>query len=205
MSSYIILITFMTLFSDQCAVGFPRNVSTEGEGLESNCNLTTRLIPDLKFGCTGTIVRFTVTVSVLNRESQFGPKIQVWRRNQSHPGGLYYKLDGDILLERGLLSCQVSTGIRERVLVINCVLSEGARISVKPGDILGLELPHTDNRFLDIHFLASDDGPANYIFQQGLSSTVNISEADSVTNHLPQITFLVALGNYIKHALFIVT
>ena len=67
------------------------------------------------FGCTGTIVRVTVTVSVLNEGSRLGPKMQVWRRNKSHPIGLYYKLGGDILW---FPSCQDSIQIGERGVLI---------------------------------------------------------------------------------------
>ena len=128
----------------------------------------------------------TVTVSVKN--GQQGPKIQIWRENDTS-SGLYYKPGPDILISNS--SCEdftLSEGI------CRCTLSESARVSVQPGDILGLEIPPTNDDDYEVLF-TTNNGSETYVFQRQLSSTVNFSEADSVTNNLvPQITFLVILG-----------
>ena len=148
--------------------------------------MTTQLFPNLRFGCNGTIVRLTVAVGVNN--GQQSPKVQIWRENVIHSDRLYYKPGPDILISNS--ACEdftLSEGI------FQCTLSESARVSVQPGDILGLEIPPTNDDDYKVLFTTSGGSETN-VFQRQLSSTVNLSEADSVTNSLPQITFLVTLG-----------
>ena len=141
------------------------------------------------FGCSGIIARLTVAVGGNNGWE--GPKIQIWRENGTH--SLYYKPGHDILISNS--SCEnftLSEGI------VRCTLSESARVSVQPGDIFGLEIPPTNDDDYEVLFTTSD-GSETYVFQRQLSSTVNLSEADNVTNNLvPQITFLVTLGKCIS-------
>ena len=54
-----------------------------------------------------------------------------------------------------------------------CILNKNFHVSVQPWDILGLELPHTDDDDFDIFF--AEEGPMNYIFQKVLNSTVELS------------------------------
>ena len=35
----------------------------------------------------------------------------------------------------------------------------------------------------------------NFVFEERLTSTANLSEANRVTSHMPQINFMVILGN----------
>ena len=186
----------MLLISDQCFSGSPADMAGEGATPFTNSSFTTRLIPGLKFGCSGTIVQFSVTVAFVDN-GQLGAKIQIWRENDN---GLYYKPGPDILLDRtGSVCINKQVSGNRRIKMLQCVLTQSARVSVQPGDILGLELPHTNN-ILDIHFLTSG-GSANHVFQRQLSSTVNLSEADYVTYEKPQISFLVSLGNHkLSHA-----
>ena len=179
------------MISDQCFSGFPANILEEGATPFTNSSFTTRLIPGLKFGCRGTMVQLSVNVAI-QRNRQLGAKIQIWRKNDH---GFYFKPGPDILLDSTSSACvKRQTSRMDSITMLQCILSQSARISVQPGDILGLELPHTDNTF-DIYFLTSG-GPANHVFQRQLSSTVNLSEADYVTYEKPQISFLVSLGNH---------
>ena len=154
--------------------------------------MTLRLIPDLKFGCSGTIVRFTVTVTFSG--GQQDPKIQLWRENVTH-SGTYYKSGSDIPIMRANPPCDRwrFTQTSGTVRVFECTLSEEARVSVQPGDILGLTLPPTNDTDVEIQFTSG--GPTNHVIQHQLPSIVNLSEVHFVTHDLPQITFLVVLGN----------
>ena len=153
--------------------------------------VTTRLFLDLKFGCFGTIVGVTAAVVDYGRSQD--PKIQVWRENKTQPG-LYRKISLDIPLNRSnpgppcnRNSYNTSNGM------FQCIFNEDHRISVQPGDFLGLEIPPINNDDLEIYFKAG--GPTNLVFQRQLNSTVNLStEPHFVTNDEPQITFLVILG-----------
>lgn len=158
---------------------------------------TTLLFPHLTFGCNGTIVRLTVAVAAdsNSERGQSAPKIQIWKEN----GSLYQKLGPEILILNS--SCED--------LMLNegkfqCTLSESARVSVQPGDILGIEIPPVDNGYKILFINASSHKTNTRIFLQRLpSSTLNLSEADNITSHLPQIIPLVILGNYIPHMLCI--
>ena len=148
--------------------------------------VTTYLFPNLTFGCNGTIVRLIVAVADSNGLQ--GPKIQIWREKK----GLYYKLSPEILISDSSCEDLRLSGGR----LFQCTLNEATRVSVQPGDILGLKIPSADNRDgYGILFTTSSESNA-YTFQHHLSFTVNLTEAN-ITSHLPQIIPLVILGNYI--------
>ena len=175
---------------DFCTSGFPDMVVREGSsGRGEWGRVTTRLFPDLKFGCSGTIVR--VTAAVVNNARPQDPKIQIWRENKTQPG-LYHKISSDIPLNRSNPGppCNRNTYING---IFQCILNEDHRISIQPGDFLGLEIPPIDDDGLEIYFKAG--GPTNLVFQRQLNSTVNLStEPDFVTKDEPQISFLIVLG-----------
>ena len=183
--------------SDRCLIGFPNTVSPEGNG-RGNSTVTSRLIPGLKFGCSGTIVRLTVAVAVSG--GQQDPGVQIWRENITH-SGTYYKSSCDIPIMRANPPCDRRrfTRTSKTVQIFECTLNEEARVSVQRGDILGLTLPPTTNTSLEILFTSG--GPTNHVFQHELLSAVDLSDADFNSTDLPQITFLVVLGNRFQQAL----
>ena len=151
--------------------------------------MTTRLFPDLKFGCFGTIVG--VTAVVADHDQLQNPQIQIWRENKTQPG-LYHKIDFDISLNRSNPGppCYQHT-YNNRIL--RCILHESHRISVQPEDFLGLEIPPHNKDDLVIYFKSG--GPINLVFQRQLGSMINrFNETYSATRDEPQITFLVVLG-----------
>ena len=176
-------------FADQCTSGFPDVVSPEGSGQGDLNNVTTRLFPDLKFGCSGKIVRFTV--AVVNRNGQQRPKLQTWRPIGTQLG-VYYKPGPDIPI---LDSSPMCLRDRRGGGIFRCTLNETFQVSVQPGDIIGLELPPQNDDDFDIYF--TEQGPENYVFEDRLTSTVNLSEVNRVTSHMPQINFTVTLGNMV--------
>ena len=155
--------------------------------------MTTRLFPDLKFGCFGTIVRVIAAVFD-NSGSKQPPKIQIWRENVTQPG-LYYKTIPDVQIKKSNPPCYQNTfddGI------LRCTLREDLRISVQPGDFLGLEIPPINNDDFEVYFKIG--GPTNLVFQDQLESTVDLStETYVITNDEPQITFMVVLGIFLAY------
>ena len=132
------------------------------------------------------------TVAVVDRSGQQSPKLQIWRPNDTQSPGIYYKTGPDIpIFERNpmCLRRQLSGGI------FRCTLNEDFQVSVQTGDILGLELPPEIDDDFDIYF--TEQEPMNYVFEEMLTSTANLSEANRVTSHTPQINFTVMLGNII--------
>ena len=154
--------------------------------------VTTRLFPELKFGCFGTIVRVTVAVWDSD-EGDKDPKIQIWREDKTYPG-LYHKISSIIRIRQSNPQCNDDQGtIMNDTKSLQCTLREDLRISVQPGDFLGLEIPSYRDDDLVIYFKAG--GPTNFVFQGQLGSTVDLfTEPHTITNREPQITFLVVLG-----------
>ena len=155
--------------------------------------MTTRLIPEMKFGCNGTIVGYKVVASP-NRNGTQHPKIQIWRQNTTHTG-LYYKPHPDIPIVHPspqLFPCDRSSFANG---LLQCTLYESARVKVQCGDVLGLELPPLNDDRHEILFRSG--GPKNFGYHGNLStiSALTESEADFTTNDTPLITFLVAIGN----------
>ena len=158
--------------------------------------MVTYLFPNLTFECNGTIVRLIVAMAnyswdegdQANNKSvqeQTVPKMQIWRKNSD----LYRKAGPDIPIFESSCVTEFQGG--------TCVWNIEARVSVQPGDILGLEIPPTSDDKYKILFSVTNNESNAYIFRHQLPPTVNLSEADSITNHLPQIIPLVILGNYI--------
>ena len=151
---------------------------------------TTVLLPNLMFGCSGTIVRLTIAVAhnySSEQREQSAPKIQIWKETQN-----LYKSGPEIPISNS--SC-VDMTLNEGIL--QCTLSEAARISVQPGDVLGVEIPPiaaADHNGYEILFNASSESTAHIFRQRQPSSTLKLSEADDITSHLPQIIPLVILG-----------
>ena len=113
----------------------------------------------MNFSCNATIVSWTITGSL--RQTRFlVPKIQIWRENGSL-SDVYHKVNPAIVMNRG--ACFAGQLTRLFTQVFLCILNDTARVSVQPGDIVGLELPPTNDSNFDIHF--TNEGPVNYIFQ----------------------------------------
>ena len=161
--------------------------------------MTTRLFPELKFGCSGKIVRFTV--AVVNRSGQQKPKIQIWRLNDTQLSDTYFKSGLDIPIVNNSAVCLRH---QRSDRIFRCTLNEAYQVSVQPGDILGLELPPEIDDDFDIYF--TEPGPENYVVEGRLTSTANLSEASRITSHMPQINFTVILGTthaYYNHLLYL--
>ena len=132
---------------------------------------TTVLLPNLMFGCSGTIVRLTIAVAH-NYDSgqleQSAPKIQIWKETES-----LYKSGPEIPISNS--SC-VDMTLNEGIL--QCTLNEAARVSVQPGDILGVEIPPiaADHNGYEILFNASSESTAHIFQQRQPSSTVNLTQ-----------------------------
>ena len=173
-----------------CTSGFPKNITTEGAGRGTNSSVITRLIPGMRFGCKGSLVRLNVAVAVHGNGLQ-DTKIQIWRENSTLPG-VYYKPYLDIPLTSNDTMCVDVSRPSNTPSTFTCILTECARVSVEPGDILGLELPPTNET--DFEILFKHGMVDNYVFRGKLSSKVNLSEMDDVISDQPQIDLLVALG-----------
>ena len=164
---------------------------------------TTRLIPEMKFVCSGSIVGYTVAMrrppstpimsTVASRQQS---TIQIWRESNSQVQA-YHKVGLGIPI--GEAECV--GGLTEVANdVFDCELIEGARISVQSGDIFGLKLlPENATADIgEITFARVAKGPTNYIFVHQdqalfLPSPVLLSNSKSQSQELPQIALRLEL------------
>ena len=129
------------------------------------------------------------TAAVWDTSGSQDPKIQIWREDKTRPG-LYHKISSNVQIQRFNPPCYQWTFSDS---IFHCTLRENFYISVQPGDFLGLEIPSRVDDDLIIYFKAGV--PTNLVFQGQLGSTVDIfTKSHTITNHEPQITFLVVLG-----------
>jgi hypothetical protein len=140
----------------------------------------------MRFVCNGTISGYTIR-AMRRKGGQQHPRIQVWRRNETHDQiGVYHKLGSGIPIDESTCVDGPTEVVND---VFNCDLLEGTGISVQPDDILGLELPPVNDESGVISFANITKGPTNYVFeQQQFSSTVMLSDSTSTNQELPLIT-----------------
>ena len=137
------------------------------------------------------------TVAVWDSDGWDDPKIQIWREDKTQPS-VYHKISYDIPISNTTSSCY-QHNLNATSEIFQCTLQENFRISVQPGDFLGLEIPPMQswhyNNMDDFVVYFKSGGPTSLVFQGQLESTVNLfTEPYDITNDEPQITFLVVLG-----------
>ena len=164
----------------QCSIGYPVLASSDHTGRGTRSNTVTQLIPDLNFTCDGIITQFTIGGLVIPDGTQ-DPKIQIWREcpNQS---GVYFKPVPDIPADVSVCMGGVkplAVGLYE------CTLNGAFRVQVQAGDILGLELPPTDDQDFEVYFTSG--GPINYVFQGQIVSAAELANRDGEVEEQPQI------------------
>lgn len=145
--------------------------------------------------CNGILVGFSF--SGINRRvvGEQDPMIQIWRENISEPG-VYHKIGHAITVDISSEDVVCADRIKIPSRTHWCILNDDYRLSVQPGDILGLELPPMHDNDFDILFTRGR-GPNNYVFHQQLNSTmVTLSDNHEEIQQLPQIAFSVTSGKY---------
>ena len=162
----------------RCTDGFPPMKSFQDPTVEGVMFNSTRLIPDMKFTCSGTIVRVRVAGEQQGGNQKLMMTIQIWRKNITRPGWYYDKI-GDIVLplmcERTTLTLPNRCGMLQTCNNIRqCTLKMSENISVESGDILGIKLPPRDHTSFELYF--KNSMVSNYIFQHNSPSTINLGD-----------------------------
>ena len=188
--------------SRQCTDGFPAiqeflDPTVEGVYLNS-----IRLIPDMNFTCSGTIVRVIVAGMPIKFNDGISPRprsamnLQIWRENTTKLGR-YHKAE-DISLPS---VCKMNTRmLKKRVsgmcngigVCYECTLRMNMKISVESGDILGIKLPPRRNANFELYF--TESLLTNYIFERALPATIDLSSRINETAVRPLITIEVVPG-----------
>ena len=168
-----------------CTNGFPSRLVYN---VFSPTGLSTRLIPEMNFTCTGVIAGYTAALRDEQNGDQDPILIQVWRKNTSQPSESYYRTSDGIVIKEALCVGGLTEVSNE---VFHCNLSTMTRTPVQPGDILGLKLP----RDIILRFAQVSSGPTNYVFNgQRLSSPAVLSRRNRINRELPQITVEIGSG-----------
>ena len=154
------------------------------------------VIPDMNFTCNQMIASFTVSGSYSRRRrGNQNPKIQIWHEQNYSQPGVYYRTGPSIpVLRPGDASkdlCEDGATQIARGTYL-CILNTSFRATVQPGDILGLELPPTNEVDFEIDFIIGE--PMNYVFHRQLNSTIDLSTNDSEARALPQLSFSFTSG-----------
>ena len=172
-----------------CVRGFPDMPVFEVGARTRNDTVITTLIPDMNFTYNATIAGFIVAGRMLNREPY--SKIQIWRQNSSQ-FGVYYRIQPDIDIVNIDIVCV--SAIRVVNNVHSCILNDEYQVSVQPGDILGLELPQT-NQDDDSEIFFTSGGPKNYIFESKMTSPIELNDSNYILRaQQPQIVFNLTSG-----------
>ena len=145
---------------------------------------TTRIIPDMNFTCSGTVVQWIAVADIRDPNAPHNAMLDIWRENSNEPGT--YNRVGRI--ELGICGSEEILGMK---IFSKCILPQNERVSVQPGDVVGVELPRRDEyRFRFFHLHNYSGAPVNYVFN-GQFSTVTLSQANSTAQDQPLISLAV--------------
>ena len=118
----------------------------------------------------------------------------------SQPGS-YYKTSADIAIDEALCVGGLTEVYSS---VSHCNLNQTiARVSVEPGDILGLELPKGSSDDIRLAFARVSSSPTNYVFMtQALSLPITLGSSpmngSSLVQELPQISLEIESSQSVK-------
>ena len=166
-------------------------LSTVSECTNSGNTVITRIIPDMMFTCTGTVVKWRATGTYNNGRS-VNAMLNIWRE-RSDVSGTYDKV---AIIELGTCGSVQPTPVNN---VYECTLPESLRVSVQPGDIVGIEIARNNAYRFRLYFDNTNGGPTNYVFN-GQFSTVTLSQRDSTSQDQPQISLTVEMAVQTTHS-----
>ena len=158
----------------------------------SNCvtkeggSFTTRIIPDLSFTCSGIVTHWRAAGEIETRaNARTNSVLSIWREREDSEPGTYDRVGG---IELGICGSEDPAPLV--MGMSKCTLSQSERLSVQPGDIVGIELPRFNRPKFRLHF-DSSGGPTNYIFNEEPLQTVNVNQNDGTESAQPQISLTV--------------
>ena len=141
----------------------------------------------MNFTCHGTVTHWRAAAEISttgNRNTN--ATLGIWRERSSQPG----TYDRVASIELGTCGSGVeATAVAGMTGVYECTLPESLRVAVQPGDIVGIDLPGSNEYKFRIYF-DRDGEPTNYEYS-GNISTATISEGLSVIQEQPQLSLTV--------------
>ena len=176
-----------------CIMGFPSTVPQCSTGIcdtreEGGNRLRTRIIPEMSFTCRGTVTHWRAAGEFRDRgRARRNPVLSIWRERSSERM-IYDRVGG---IELGICGSGVQAPLVMGMSnVYECTLPQGERVTVQPGDIVGIQLPAANRVIFRLHFNDATTGPTNYVFNNH-NSAFSLSKASSMTPDQPQISLTV--------------
>ena len=174
----------------RCADGFP-NPKMQFRGNDrasyfSNRSVTASysiLIPDMKFTCNANITR--VTVGGEMRSGNQTMKLRIWKKTARSK--IYRKSEEVIDLAPDI--CDYENNRR-----YTCPLMDGNGISVECGDILGIELPPSEDADFELHSVPAPRLKNNIFEGTNLSSRVNLNDRIKLIRTTPLIFIMIRMN-----------
>ena len=147
----------------------------------------------MNFTCNGTITHWRAAGRFRNRmDDTINPVLSIWRERSSELG-TYDRVDTGIELGR----CgdeEQAPSVIGMSNVYECNLTQSERVTVQPGDVIGIELPtRRDTRFR-LNFDDNNGGPINYEFRGhdvDNVSSFTLSHSSFTSQDQPQISLTV--------------
>ena len=151
-------------------------------------SFTTRIIPEMSFTCSGTVTHWRAAgVFRDGANANRNSVLSIWRERSSGSG--VYNISQRIDLGRCGSEVQ-PTLVMGMSSVYECTLLQSERVSVQPGDIVGIELAAQDRAIFRLHF-DGRGGPTNYIFNRNSPRTVTLNQNNGTESAQPQILLTV--------------
>ena len=166
-------------------MGFPSTVSQCTSGCNTGGNeAVTRIIPDKSFTCNGTVTGWRAAGMIrANGNRNINAMLGIWRKESA----TYTRVNRIELGKCDGINLPEQTGNN----IYECALPENRRVSVQPGDIVGIEIAINDYYRFQLYFV-TNGGPANYVFDgQVPTFTQTQLEARSTVQDQPQISLTV--------------
>lgn len=161
-----------------------------------NGGYSTRIIPDLRVTCNGTLTGWRAAGEATNRDTS--PLLQIWRMMEGQQER--YQREGESI---ALGSCDGTNELQElsaNSRYYECTLE--TPVSVKAGDIVGLVLPRERDTSFKLYF--TDDNIINYVYNfHPLIVFPDTSQRGSrrqrVKSGLPLMTLIIEQGKIMKY------
>ena len=154
----------------------------------------TRIIPSLTFTCSGTVTGWRAAGEFRTEgNAETNSVLSIWRE-RSNESSTYDRTDG---IELGRCGSEDPASLVLGMSgIYECTLPPNGRVSVQPGDVVGIELPADNRANFRLYFDNTNNAPRNYVFS-GNGSTYSLSRAISSeqTSDQPQVFLTVEPDN----------
>ena len=175
-------------------MGFPSTVPqcTTGDcgpREQDNQGVTTVIVPEMSFTCSGMVTHWRAAGEFSDAgNADTNSVVIVWRETSSNSGTYARVRHVELGKCGGENRAPLVMGTSD---VYECTLLQSERVSVQPGDIVGMELSSASRALFRLYFNSTNNcEPTNYVFNRH-DYTFSLSEASSTRQDQPQISLTV--------------